>query len=214
MRTVALLLSAGLLTAAQPGQAAPIDELTTAAYRNDARQLTTLMMRGVNPNAFDAAGRSPLDVALREENEKALQALLSYPALDVNIANRAGETPLMMAALKGRLDWAKLLVARGAAINKDGWTPLHYACSGPDDGVAAWLLAQGAAIDARSPNGTTPLMMAARYGPYDLAEQLLALGADLRLRNQQELNAADFAAAAGRDKLHKLLLQRLQSLQR
>ena len=63
------------------------------------------------------------------------------------------------------------------------------------------LLDKGAAIDSRSPNGTTPLMMAARYGDEQGAHLLLARGADARLRNDQNLSAADFARTGGREKL-------------
>ena len=199
-----------LCGAAGLAQAAPIDELTTAAYRNDGRTVTLLMLRGVNPNDRDARGRSPLDVALREESAKSLQSLLEYPGLDVNTADENGETPLMLAAIKGRLDWVQTLVKKGARINKEGWTPLHYACSGPDKGVAAWLLTQGAEIDSRSPNGSTPMMLAARYGPYDLAEVLLKAGADASLRNEQGLTAADFAQAAERPDLAKKLRSALR----
>lgn len=197
----ALLLSGGLSLA----QAAPIDDLILAADRNDGHNLSILLLRGVNPNLPDERGRFALHVALREESGKAVNALLAYPALDVNQRNANGETPLMMAALKGKLDWVKQLVERGARINQDGWTPLHYACSGPDDGVAAWLLSQGADINARSPNGSTPLMMASRYGGITTAEILLKAGADAGLRNEQQLTAVDFARAAGRDGLVRLL---------
>ena len=186
-------------------QAGPVDELTIAAERNNGSGVLTLLLRGVDPNAADSNGRTALNVALREESDKAFNSLLAYPQLDVNTANANGETPLMMAALKGRLEWVQLLVKRGAKINRGGWTPLHYACSGPDNGVALWLIAQGADINARSPNGTTPLMMSVRYGPVDLAEDLLKAGADRLLRNEQHLDAADFALAAGRDQLLQLL---------
>jgi ankyrin repeat protein len=212
MRLISLVLC--LLALASPGRAATIDDLTTAAYRDDGRTVMSLLLGGVDPNGRDAKGRSPLEVALKEESGKALEVLLGYPALDVNAANAAGETPLMLAALKARLDWAKMLVQRGAQINRDGWTPLHYACSGLDRGVAAWLIGQGAQINARSPNGSTPLMMAARYGPYDLAEELLKLGADLQLRNELGLTAVDFAAAGGREKLQKTLAQKLEKASR
>lgn len=186
-------------------QAGPVDELTIAAERNNGSGVLTLLLRGVDPNAADSNGRTALNVALREESDKAFNSLLAYPQLDVNAGNANGETPLMMAALKGRLEWVQLLVKRGAKINRSGWTPLHYACSGPDNGVALWLIAQGADINARSPNGTTPLMMSVRYGPVDLAEDLLKAGADRLLRNEQHLDAADFALAAGRDRLLQLL---------
>jgi len=199
MRIIIILLALAALV--MDARAAPIDDLTGAAYRNNGRELSALLARGVDPNARDAQGNTALEVALREESAKALESLLVHPALDVNQANAAGETPLMLAALKGRLDWVKQLVKKGALINRDGWTPLHYACSGPDNGVAAWLIEQGAEINARSDNGTTPLMMAARYGNGDLVPMLLQAGAEPRAANEQELTAADFAQRGGRDRI-------------
>jgi ankyrin repeat protein len=40
--------------------------------------------------------------------------LLANPKLKVDVANAAGETALMMAALQGRLDWSSKLIERGA----------------------------------------------------------------------------------------------------
>ena len=199
MKLFSILSSSLLLSFAAALHAAPIDELTLAAANDNVHSMTTLLVRGVDPNGRDAQGRSALEAALRESSGHAVDALLALPVLDVNSANAAGETPLMLAALLGQLDAVKKLAARGAQINKPGWSPLHYACSGPDEGVIAWLLAHGAAIDARSPNGSTPLMMAARYGAMDSAGLLLSSGADVNLRNEQGLQALDFARAAGRE---------------
>ncbi|MEY3253490.1 MAG: hypothetical protein RL227_2463, partial [Pseudomonadota bacterium] len=71
--------------------------------------------------------------------------------------------------------------------------------------VVRWLVEQGAAIDARSPNRSTPLMMAARYGASESVEWLLARGADAGLRNDRDMNAADFARSAGRDAIAQRL---------
>jgi hypothetical protein len=56
-------------------------------------------------------------------------------------------------------------------------------------------------LNARSDNGTTPLMMAARYGNGDLVPLLLKAGAEPRAANEQELTAADFAQRSGRDRM-------------
>lgn len=187
--------------------AAPIDDLVLAVELDDGYNVGKLLQRGIDPNLADARGRLALTVALREDSDKALDSLLAHPNLDILRANANGETPLMLAAIKGKLDWVKKLVGKGAPVNQAGWTPLHYAASGPDNGVAAWLLSQGADINARSPNGSTPLMMASRYGALDLPAVLLKAGADATLLNDKGLSAADFAATAGRDELQAKLLK-------
>jgi ankyrin repeat protein len=208
MKTVfkAAFLALNMLVAAAC-LAAPIDDLVLAAELNDGYTVGKLLQGGVDPNKPDARGRYALNMALREDSDKAFLSLLTSPQLDILTVNASGESALMLAAIKGKLDWVKALVKKGAPVNSAGWSPLHYACSGPDNGVAAWLLSQGADINARSPNGSTPLMMSSRYGAIDLPATLLKAGADVNVRNEQGLSAADFAATAGRDELKAKLLK-------
>ena len=140
-------------------------------------------------------------MALREGSTKAEAVLLAHPATQIDGENSAGETPLMMAALRGRLDASQRLLDRGARVDKNGWTPLHYAAAGPELSVVKLLLDRGAKVDALAPNGSTPLMMAARDGAIDAVPLLLSRGADPKLRNKAGLSAADFARAGGRDAL-------------
>jgi uncharacterized protein len=168
---------------------------------DDARTVQRLLGAGADPNQKNSDGQPALFVALREGNFGVVEALLADPRLNVDTPTAADETGLMMAALRGQLEWAQKLVARGAAVNRAGWTPLHYAASDAGTPVVAWLLAQGAALDARSPTGNTALMMAARYGASESVELLLAKGADPRPRNARGLSAADLARGAGRDRL-------------
>lgn len=183
----------------------PSPPLHEAARFDHAGEVMKLLLAGTDPNLRDAQRNTALHIAIREESENAMNALLKAPATDVNAINQAGETPLMLAAIKGRLPWVKTLVARGAHVNEAGWTPLHYAASGPDEAVVRWLLEQGAEINARSPNGTTPLMMAAGYGGLSSVEVLLAAQADVRLKNDLGLTAADFARRAGQEDWGKKL---------
>ena len=172
-----------------------------AIETDNASAVTRLMQAGFDPNTRNPRGQVGLYLALQTGGPKVADALLAHPALEVDAANAQGETPLMMAALKGRLDWAQRLLDRGAKLQREGWAPLHYAATGPEPKVVELLLARGAAVDARSPNGSTPLMMAARYGSETSVDLLLARGADARARNDQGLDAAAFARAEGRDKL-------------
>lgn len=165
------------------------------------RTVKELLAAGFDPNASNPQGHGGLFLSMREGSFKVAQALLAHPNIRVDAATPADETPLMMACIRGHLEWAQKLLDRSAAINRPGWAPLHYAASGTERSVLAMLLDRGAAIDAPSPNRSTPLMMAARYGFEDAADLLLKRGANAKLRNDLQLNAADFARAAGREPL-------------
>lgn len=184
------------------------DDFFTAIRRDDAGAITALLRRGFDPNTVDAKGVPALVLALQLESFKAFGALLQTPGLKVDQPNAQGESALMLAAIKGHLDLARALVARDADVNKTGWTPLHYAASGTGDqqpAMLALLLEHHAYIDAGSPNGSTPLMLAAQYGTRASAQLLLEEGADPAIKNQLGLAAADFALRAGRKDLAQQL---------
>jgi ankyrin repeat protein len=204
------LAGALLGLAALTAQAGAYEDFFKAVSLDDAGGVQALLQRGFDPNARDERGQVPLYLSLREGSFKVAALLLQQPQTQVDAANAVGETPLMIAALRGQSDWARRLVDKGARINQAGWGPLHYAATGPDVALVGWLIERGAALDARSPNGSTPLMMAACYGNEDSAHLLLARGADAKLRNDKNLSAADFARLAGRDKLGEKLDQAMR----
>lgn len=157
-----------------------------------------MLKRGFDPDTRDPKGLPGLYLALREPSPKAARALIEWPKTNVEVRTAQDESPLMIAALKGDLDAARRLIARGADVNKTGWTPLHYAATHGHLDVIRLLLEQHAYIDAESPNGSTPLMLAAKYGSREAVKLLLDEGADPRLKNQLGLTAIDFAYQAGR----------------
>jgi uncharacterized protein len=172
---------------------------------DNAGTVTELLARGFDPNTKSESGQVALYLAMREDSPKVAAVLLASPALSVDATNAVGETPLMMAALKGRTEWAKKLIERGAKVQKPGWSPVHYAATGPSTELLTMLLDRGAEINALAPNRNTPLMMAARYGSEDNVKLLLQRGADKKLINDRNLSAADMARAAERLALVPLL---------
>lgn len=178
-----------------------------AVHGNDAETVRALVARGFDPNTPDAKGQPAILRALDAEAGESALALARLPQTDVNAQNAAGETPLMMAALKGDIAVCKALIERGAEVNRRGWTPLHYAAAGNSLPALQLLLAHGARVDARAPNGRTPLMMAVQSADESLVEALLAAGADLRARERGKATAADLAASAGREDLARRLAQ-------
>lgn len=175
------------------------EDFFAAVKLDDARTVQTLLARGFDPNSRDEQGQAALYLALREGNFKVAEVLVAQPQLAIDATNTVRETPLMMAALKGHTVWVRRLVERGAQVQREGWSPLLYAATGPATDAVQLLLDKGALIDAASPRGDTPLMMAARFGAESSVGLLLARGADRSLRNDRQQTVVEVAKAAGRD---------------
>lgn len=202
MKKVVYLVVAMMFSGANAGA---YDDFFVAVIRDDSNAIKSLLDKGFDANAIDPQGQPAANLAIQRDSGRAFETLLAAPALDVNLLNPAGESALMLAAIKGQLEWCERLLKRGAKVNQPGWSPLHYAASGPNPRIVELLLGRGAALEARSPNGSTPLMMAARYGSEDAVRLLVERGADPTLRNERDLSAADFARLAGREKLAEQL---------
>ena len=204
-RVTRAIAALAMTLSAAASSAGSYEDFFAAIQRDDRAAVSALLVRGFDPNSRDPKGQVGLFVALQTGSLAAAQALLEARALDVNALNEKGESVLMIAALKGHTDACEALLKRGARVDQPGWSPLHYAATGPQPKTVALLLARGANIEAESPNRSTALMMAARYGPEASVELLLAQGADVRRVNEAGLSAADFARLGGRDALGQRL---------
>ncbi len=169
------------------------DDFFTAIKKDDAAAVAALLTRGFDANSRDEKGLHGLFLAIREPSPKVTAVLLDWEKTTVETRNAADESPLMMASLKGQLDVATKLIARGGDVNKPGWAPLHYAATQGHVALINLLLEHHAYIDAPSPNGSTPLMMAALYGTPSAVKVLLEAGADPELKNSLGLTAIEFA---------------------
>lgn len=198
---VATVLGAMAVFAVPLARAGSYDDFFTAIRRDDGAAIAALLRRGFDPNTRDPKGQVGLTIALQLEARNAFAALMNARQTQVDARNAQDETPLMMAAIKGNMEAVRALIARDADVNKPGWTPLHYAASGTSPQhvrIIALLLENHAYIDAASPNGSTPLMMAAQYGTPEALQLLLDEGADPTLKNQLGLTARDFALRVSR----------------
>ena len=189
------------------------EDFFRAVRQDDAATVSALLRRGFDVNSLDPQSSSALSLALIEPSPRVLQLLLGWPQTRIDERNENDETPLMMAALHGNLAAAQALLAKDADVNKTGWTPLHYAATHGHLSLMRLLLEHHAYIDAESPNGSTPLMMAARYGSREAVQLLLDAGADPLLRNQLQLTALDFASTGSRDENAALIAAAIKVLQ-
>ena len=174
------------------------DDWFRAIKQDDAAEVQALLKRGFDPNTIDPSGRHGLFMALQDGSLKAAEVLVAWPKTNVEWRSPKGESPLMIAAIKGHKELVRALIKRDADVNKPGWTPLHYAATGGHVEIILMLLEEHAYIDAESPNKSTPLMMAAMYGSTAAVRTLLEAGADPTLRNEIGLSAVEFAQRANR----------------
>lgn len=161
---------------------------------------------GLDPNYLGDRIGSGLMIAAWEGNIP-LMELFAARGADVNKTNRLGETALMHAAWKGHLNAVRWLIAHGARVEREAmqWTALHYAVFAGQREVADLLLERGADINARSPNGSSVLMMAVYEGREDMARRLLARGADPRLKNENGHGALEWAMKFDHTNIARLL---------
>lgn len=200
----------GAARAATPDE---ISDFFRAVQLDDARGVQALLGKGVSPNQVNPHGGEPaLVVAAREGSMKVLETLLAYPGTEVDAQALNGNTALMMAAYKRNLPAVQALLVKGAAVNRTGWTPLHYAAASGDDEITLLLLQRGAKVDAVSPlksGAYTPLMMAAREGHDLTAKLLIDHGADPRRKNSEGLTAVELAERAGRNTVAASIAQHI-----
>jgi ankyrin repeat protein len=189
------------------------DDFFAALIQDDPGKVNALLRRGFDPNTVDPSGIPGLLVAINASAFNASAALVQWPTTKVEVRNTADESPLMLAALKGELALCQSLIKRGADVNKPGWAPLHYAATGENVELVRLLLDENAYIDAASPNGTTPLMMAAHYGTDAAVKLLIEAGADSQLKNDLGLSAVDFANRAGRTNTAELIAVAIRAKQ-
>lgn len=195
-RRFAALLPALALLAMQPTTAfaGAYDDFFRAVKLDDASVVKSLLSRGLDPNLVDEErGDTGLILALRENSLKVFDLLLNARDVDIEARAKNGDTALMIACFKGNRAAVDALLAKGAEVNRPGWTPLHYAAAIGNNDIVKVLLDKSAYIDAESPNKTTPMMMAARGGHILTVKLLLDEGADATLKNELGMSAIDFA---------------------
>jgi ribA/ribD-fused uncharacterized protein len=142
-----------------------------------------LLDRGADTSAKDRNGATPLAGAVEKGRIEMVDLLLEHGA--ARVWDSSGESLVGEALGLGRLEIAELLLRHGATFDATKPGRLHTAAQGQHLPVLRWLLDRGADIDQRDEDGDTPLLTAARSGRAGAVSTLIALGADVRLRNHR-----------------------------
>lgn len=175
-----------LMVASPLAEAALPDPMAFARIveRNNVEQVRSWFNEGLDPEFVGAEIGTGLMIAAWNGHIPMMALFIEHGA-NPRRANRNGEQPLQLAAWNNHVEAVKWLLDHGAVLNRDGnyWGALHYAVFNGHTDLARYLISRGADVNAKSQNGSTPIMMAAREGRDELAKLLLSAGADLTARN-------------------------------
>ena len=183
-KAVTLLLTAALFAGSALAALPDPVAFSWAVERGDVAKVRSWLDEGLDPDFQGSQIGSGLMLAAWNGNIEMMQLFVERGA-NPRRANRNGEQALQLAAWNNHMDAVKWLLAHGATVNRDGnyWGALHYATFNGHKDLARYLIEHGANVNAKSPNGSTPLMMAAREGREELATLLLESGANTKSKN-------------------------------
>jgi uncharacterized protein len=177
-----------------------IGPLHEAALRADAGLLKTLVDAGADVDLALPQGETALMLASRTSGADAVRLLIQRGA-KVNVVERwQGQTPLMYAAANDRGEVAAALVAAGADVNARtplndlperkpavryfveiplaGLTPVMFAARHGAVSALRVLIKAGADLDAKTPEGFSPVVIALDNLHFDAAKVLVEGGAN------------------------------------
>jgi ankyrin repeat protein len=181
-----------------------------AALRNGHSDVALLLLKHkAKANAQDNRDETPLQIASRLEDIRAMQSLIDGGA-DPNAKNRDNETPLTLASRNGRLKAAQLLLENGAKVDHQitsERTALHVAAEHGHHTIALLLLDRGANVDAKDTNLRTPLHGAADQGKVEVARLLLKRGAKVDAQEESQQTPLHLASSGGQVEIARLLLK-------
>ncbi|MFC1793218.1 CocE/NonD family hydrolase [Planctomycetota bacterium] len=165
-----------------------------------------LVKLGADVNAITANDWSVLSIAVANDHAAVVEHMIAHGA-DVD----AGL--LHFAVTRGRRRAAEILIQNEADINlnskNDGLTPLHEAAANGMPSFVTLLLSKGVEVDQRDDiYEFTALHYAARFGCKDVAEVLIANGANIKAKDKWDYQPIHWAAYHDRVDVVELLISK------
>ncbi len=159
--------------------------LAAAAGHGDEQEIVRLVKLGADPNRVGRLDFTPLMWSIQVGSIVGFRSLLQLGArLDIPAETGYSAMALVSGPAASR-EFLRIALQCGGNPNQleapTGDTPLFFAVRSGDAERVRYLIAAGAAVNARNKRGITPLMECAITGHFDCAVVLLDKGADSRL---------------------------------
>ncbi|KAG9281787.1 KN motif and ankyrin repeat domain-containing protein 1-like [Astyanax mexicanus] len=165
-------------------------------------------------NMADQNGNTALHYSVSHSNFRVVQKLLDADVCNIDQQNKAGYTPIMLAALAAVETQEDMRVVEGLFSKGDvnakaiqaGQTALMLAVSHGHMDMVKVLLASGSTVNVQDDEGSTALMCASEHGHADIVKLLLAQpGCDATLSDNDDSTALSIALEAGHKDIAMLL---------
>ncbi|CAN0187921.1 unnamed protein product [Pylaiella littoralis] len=173
--------------------------LRKAAGRGEEELVRELVLRGCDPNTGSGTGETALHTMAsfgRVDCAKALRALCGKDLI-MQPRDKAGWTPLMVAAGNGHTPFMRLLLDEGVdpgVANNSERTALHRAAARGRDKALKLLISKKAKVDGKDKCGYTGLHLAAMHDEAEAMRALLEAGADIEVKDALGYTAAHFCS--------------------
>jgi ankyrin repeat protein/L-ascorbate metabolism protein UlaG (beta-lactamase superfamily) len=186
-----------------------LSPLMIAAYNEKLEIVATLLELGADPNhAPSIYGHSPLSTAIWSGNLEVVNLLIDHGA-DLQYRNSEGETALHLAAAKGSIPIAQMLLTRGLDVNtidNGGRNPICQAMWGQPE-MVRWLIDNGSQVNAMTDSTGSPLQYAVGQGDTSIVRTLLSHGANVNGHNANWSSPLYSAARDGNIATARILLE-------
>ena len=130
---------------------------------------------------------------------------------DINAGNRNDITPLMYAVINENNELVQFLIEKGADINakdENNMTALMYAAENGEKKIVQLLIKEDDVdVNTKSHNGKTALMYAVMNGNKKSAQLLIEEGAEMEVRDTDDMTVLIYAVRKGDNALVQLLIE-------
>ena len=162
--------------------------------------LKSLAKKGLNWNAQDDQGRTPVELCADSGNAQCFEFLLTKLGGDPSVTNAAGESLAHIISAKGHAPLLGILKASGGNVDSEdanGCHPIQQAAASNSVPVIEALIKLMAQVNCADGKGDTPIHYAAANGAVEAVECLVNSGADINAKNKAGETALHVAVTKG-----------------